>query len=130
MTEYQKGRDVKRKLIYIGCFLLFGIGIGFVSVWFDNNTDTIFFLNIPGTIIGDGIYSGTIKLLGDPASSQAHYTIAWIFRTPQVYVLASGIFWGLLGVLFAFFVKLRVVLWIIGIYILIAAIITAINYIF
>ena len=121
---------MKRKLIYIACFLLFGIGVGFVSVWFDNNTDTIFFLNIPGTIIGDGIYSGAIKLLGDSSSSQAHYTIAWIFRTPQVYVLASGIFWGLLGVIFAFFVKLRVMLWIVGIYVLLTAIITAINYIF
>ena len=121
---------MKRKLIYITCFLLFGIGVGFVSVWFDNNTDTIFFLNIPGTIIGDGIYSGAIRLLGDPYSSQAHYTIPWIFRTPQVYVLASGIFWGLLGAIFAFFVKLRAVLWIIGIYILILVILTVIYYIF
>jgi hypothetical protein len=121
---------VKRKLIYIGCFLLFGIGVGFISVWFDNNTDTIFFVNIPGTVIGDGIYSGTIKLFGDPASSQAHYTIPWIFRIPQVYVLASGVFWGLLGAIFAFFVKLKVVLRIIGVYVLILIILAILFYAF
>ena len=121
---------MKRKLIYIACFLLFGIGVGFVSVWFDNNTDTIFFLNIPGTIIGDGIYSGAIRLFGDPGSSQAHNTIAWIYRTPQVYVLGSGIFWGILGVIFAFFAKPRVVLWVIGIYVLIVIILAILFYVF
>lgn len=121
---------MKKKIIYIACFLLFGIGVGFVSVWFDNNTDTVFLLNIPGTLIGEGIYSSSIKLFGDPSSNQAHYTIPWLLRVPQVFVLASGLFWGLLGVIFAFFVKLSVVLRIIGIYVLIAAILTAIYYIF
>ena len=120
---------MKRKIIFIVCFLLFGIGVGFVSVWFDDNTDTIFFLNIPGTIIGDGIYSGSIRLFGDPSSSQAHYTIPWLLRIPQVYVLASGLFWGLLGALFAFFLKLRVILWIAGVYVLILVIITILFYI-
>ena len=121
---------MKRKLIYIACFLLFGIGVGFVSVWFDNNTDTIFLLNIPGTLIGEGIYSSSIKLFGDPSSAQAHYTIPWLLRVPQVFVLASGIFWGLLGMIFAFFVKLRVVLWIIGIYVLILIILAILFYAF
>jgi hypothetical protein len=121
---------MKKKIIYIACFLLFGIGAGFVSVWFDNNTDTIFFLNIPGTLIGDGIYSGSIKLFGDPSSPQAHFTIHWLLRVPQVYVLASGLFWGLLGALFAFFLKLRVVLWIVGVYVAVLIIITTLSYIF
>ena len=120
---------MKRKIILITCFLLFGIGIGFVSVWFNNNTDTIFFLNIPGTLIGDGIYYRSIEIFGDPSSAQAHYTIPWLFRIPQVYVLASGLFWGLLGTLFAFFLKTRVILWITGVYVLILVIITILSYI-
>jgi len=121
---------MKKKIIYIACFLLFGIGIGFVSVWFDNNTDTIFFLNIPGTVIGDGIYYRCIEIFGDPSSAQAHYTIPWLIRIPQVYVLASGLFWGLLGALFALFLKPKVMLWIAAVYVVILGILTIVYYIF
>ena len=34
-----------------------------------------------------------------PASSQAHDTIPWILRIPQDYVVASLMFWGLIGLL-------------------------------
>ena len=120
---------MKKKIIYIACFIIFGITVGFVSIWFYNNTDTIFMLNIPGTLLGDGIYYRTIESFGDPYSSQAHYTIPWILRVPQVYVLASGLFWGILGALLSLFLKLKTMLWIAVAYIVILGVLTILFYI-
>ena len=88
-----------QKIPFIIGFLLYGTLVGFVSIWFDQNSDTPFLLNIPGTLLGDAIYSLSIRFLGDPHSAQAHFTIPWILRIPQVYVPASIFFWGLLGAL-------------------------------
>ena len=85
------------KRIFIAVFILYGVAVGFVSVWFDQNTDSIFLLNIPGTLLGDAVYGLSIKFIGDPHSSQAHFTIPWILRIPQVYVPISICFWGLFG---------------------------------
>lgn len=84
-----------RKLILISA--LWGVIAGLISVWFRGHTDTLFWFNIPGTLLGDMIYGLSIRLLGDPQSSQAHFTIPWMLRIPQVYVLVSILFWGLLG---------------------------------
>ena len=120
---------MNRKIIFIICFLVFGIGVGFVSVWYDNNTDTIFFFNIPGTLIGDGIYYRSIEVFGDPSSSQAHYSIPWVLRIPQVYVLASGLFWGLLGTVFSLFMKPMVIFWICAVYLVLLGILTIVSYV-
>lgn len=121
---------MKRKIIYIACFLVFGVAAGFVSVWYHNNTDTIFFFNIPGTLFGDGIYYRSIEMFGDPSSSQAHYTIPWVLRIPHVYVLASGLFWGVLGTIFSLFFKPVVILWICTVYVVILGILTILSYVF
>ena len=113
---------MKKKIIYIACFLLFGIAVGFVSIWFYDNTDSIFILNIPGTLLGDGIYNGSIELFGDPHSSQAHYTIPWLFRTPQVYFLASILFWGIAGTLITIFLKPKLMACLVGAYLVITGI--------
>jgi hypothetical protein len=86
-----------RKFVFIICFIFYGIVVGFASVWFDQNSDSLFLLNIPGILLGEGIYNYSIRYLGDPHSSQAHFTISWIFRTPQVFLPSSIFFWGLLG---------------------------------
>lgn len=86
-----------KKIIFV--FIIYGVIVGFISVWFDQNTDTLFLLNIPGTLIGDAVYGLSIKLIGNPYSSQAHFTIPWILRIPQVYILVSVVFWGLIGLI-------------------------------
>jgi hypothetical protein len=45
--------------------------------------------NIFGVWLGDWIYRQAIAWMGNPYSAQAHETIPWIMRVPQVYVSAS-----------------------------------------
>ena len=80
-------------------FLIYGLVVGVLSVWWDGIYDMIFPLNIPGVILGDGTYGLAIRYLGDPNSPHAHYTIPWILRINQVYVPISIIFWGLTGLI-------------------------------
>ncbi len=107
-----------KKTIIIG-FIIFGMVVGLISVWFRQNADSVFLLNIPGTLLGDAIYGLSIKFLGDPSASQAHYTIPWLFRIPQVYVSASILLWGLIGIVSAIFLKPRIVAWSMGIYLVV-----------
>jgi len=109
---------MKKAIIMIG-FVIYGIAVGFIAVWFRQNTDTVFLLNIPGTLLGDAVYGLSIRFFGDPHSSQAHYTIPWLFRIPQVYVPISVLFWGLLGTIFTVLLKPRIIAWITGIYIVV-----------
>ena len=104
-----------KKYILAG-FVLFGLAAGFVAVWYHRHTDTMFLLNIPGALLGEAFYSLAIRWFGDPGSAQAHYTIPWLLRIPQVYVPASVVCWGLLGTLFAVFLKPRITAWIAGAY--------------
>ncbi|MDO8567242.1 MAG: hypothetical protein Q7R57_00845, partial [Dehalococcoidales bacterium] len=64
--------------------------------------DVITLINFPAVILGETIYIESIQHIGDPHSSQAHYTIPWLLRIPQVHVLASMIVWGTLGFLIQF----------------------------
>ena len=97
----------------------FGTVVGLIAVWFRQNADMVFLLNIPGTLLGDAVYDLSIRLIGDPHSSQAHYTIPWLFRIPQVYVPASILFWGLVGTIFTVFIELRIIAWIMASYIMV-----------
>ena len=80
-------------------FLIYGLVVGVVSVWWAGISDMIFLLNIPGVMLGDEAYILAIRYLGDPSSPYAHYTIPWILRINQVYVPVSIIFWGLMGLI-------------------------------
>lgn len=71
--------------------------MGLLSAWWWGISDNVFFPNIPGMLLGDLVYNLSIKYIGDPHSSQAHYTIPWMLRIPQVYVLVSVLFWGVMG---------------------------------
>jgi hypothetical protein len=80
-------------------FLLYGLVVGFISAWWWTFSDNLFLPNIAGMLIGDGVYALSIKLLGNPFSSQAHYSIPWVLRVPQIYVPMAIIFWGLIGLI-------------------------------
>ena len=88
---------MKSKILFF--FLFYGIFVGFLSFWWWNISDNLFWLNIPGILLGDIVYDISINLIGDPFSPQAHFTIPWVFRTPQVYVPVSIVFWGIIGII-------------------------------
>lgn len=79
-------------------FLTFGIVTGALVAWYWPY-DIIVLINPITAVLGDIVYRSSIQYLGDPNSPQAHYTVPWIFRIPQVYVSVSTIFWGLMGLL-------------------------------
>ena len=108
---------MRKSSVIIG-FIIFGAAVGFASVWFRQHTDSLFLPNIPATLLGDAIYGLAIKYFGDPHSAQAHYTIPWLFRIPQVYVPVSILFWGLIGTLLAMFLRLKIIIWIMGVYLI------------
>jgi hypothetical protein len=87
-----------KKRIMLG-FLVYGVVAGFLSCWWWHISDSIFYPNIPGDLLGQSIYNQAIAVLGDSGSAQAHYTIPWILRIPQIFVPASIIIWGLSGVI-------------------------------
>jgi len=80
-------------------FLIYGVVVGFISTWWWSLSDNLFLPNFPGMLIGDGVYALAIELLGNPSSAQAHYSIPWILRIPQIYVPVAIIFWGLIGLI-------------------------------
>lgn len=69
-------------------FLVFGLATGMLAValW---PMDTSVYPNVLSAWAGDWIYVHAIEFIGDPHSDQAHYTIPWLLRVPQVYALAS-----------------------------------------
>ena len=84
-----------KKAILIG-FLVFGTAIGFFAAWLWP-ADSSFYLNIFPALLGDQVYNLSIRYFGDIISPQAHYTIPWILRIPQVYVVTSIVVYGLVG---------------------------------
>ena len=65
--------------------------------WTRQGGDLLYPLNMPGQLLGYLVYSWAIKLVGDPSSSQAHFTVPLLLRTPWVFLPASVLFWGLVG---------------------------------
>lgn len=89
-------------------FLVYGLVVGLLSSWRWGFSDNIFLLNVPGVLLGDVVYNLSIEYLGNPYSAQAHYTIPWFLRIPQVYVPVSLVFWGLIGsVVHVVYVRMR-----------------------
>ncbi len=90
-------------------FLIFGIVTGFLVAWrWAWHRDIEIIINIFTVFLGDEVYKLSIMYLGDISSPQAHYTIPWILRIPQVYVIVSIIFWGLIGLLIQFIYNRRI----------------------
>jgi len=83
-------------------FLVFGIVLGLASalLW---PQDPGVYLNILGTAAGDWFYHAAITLIGNPNSGQAHTTIPWILRIPQVYGWVSPLLYGAIGLPIQYF---------------------------
>jgi hypothetical protein len=81
-------------------FLLYGVLVGLLSFWWWGISDNILLLNIPGELIGYEVYNIAISLFGDPFSPQAHFSIPWILRIPEVFIPVSIICWGAIGLVF------------------------------
>ncbi len=77
-------------------FLIFGTVTGFLVIllW---PQDNMLLVNLPAGYIGFQVYIWSIQLFGNPNSFNAHETIPWLLRIPQVYMLVSILFWGALG---------------------------------
>lgn len=97
VVVFRKMRVSSNKAILLS-FLVFGAGAGFFLAWVWPDEGSLI-VNIPAAFFGDEIYILSIRYFGDPSSAHAHYTIPWMLRIPQVYVIASIILWGLIGLL-------------------------------
>lgn len=85
----------RRRAVFLGC-LAFGLISGAAAAWVWP-LDVSAVINVPGVLLGDWLYGQSIALIGDPHSAQAHYTIPWPLRVPQVYVLTSAGWCAALG---------------------------------
>lgn len=85
-------------------FLAYGTIAGLISiaVW-PRDPFYIFLFNAPGLWLGDLAYSFSINFFGNSSSQQAHYTIPWMLRVPQIYFFTSVVFWFILGVVVHFY---------------------------
>ena len=99
--------EIPSKKRIILSFLIFGTVTGFLVAWAWPK-DIGVLINIFTAFLGDEVYQLSILYLGDISSPQAHYTIPWILRIPQVYVIVSIIFWGLIGLLIQFIYNRRI----------------------
>lgn len=88
------GVSGKRAILF--SFLVFGAATGILTAWVWPIDSSLYF-NVLASLLGDQVYNLSIQFLGDASSSQAHYTIPWILRIPQVYVLTSIVVCGLVG---------------------------------
>jgi hypothetical protein len=77
-------------------FLFLGVVLGLASAFLWPQ-DLGVYLNVFGASAGDWIYRTSIQLVGDPNSGQAHYTIPWMARVPQVYAWISPVLYGIIG---------------------------------
>ncbi len=69
-------------------FLIFGLATGILAVLLWPHDSSVL-PNVFGVWAGDWAYVQAIERIGDPHSSQAHYTIPWVLQVPQVYVITS-----------------------------------------
>ena len=77
-------------------FLAFGAlsGLLAATLW---PVDSSVFANVFAVLGGDRVYSAAIQYLGDSHSANAHETIPWVLRVPQVYMLVSVVLSGMAG---------------------------------
>jgi hypothetical protein len=87
---------VSRRSAILSGFLGFGVVAGALTAWAWPLDSSVYF-NVPASLLGDQVYGWSIRVLGDPGSAQAHSTIPWLLRIPQVYVLVSIVLSGLAG---------------------------------
>ena len=77
-------------------FLIFGGLSGLLAAW-AWPLDSSVYCNIYAVLAGDWVCRAAIEYLGGSRSANAHETIPWLLRTPQVYVPVSVLLSGLAG---------------------------------
>lgn len=87
-------------LIIVTCYGVMSTFFSFFE-WPDEGIH--FILNLPGNLLSESVYVNSIELIGQQGSKQAHYTIPWILRVPQVIIPVSISFWIGLGVIIQIF---------------------------
>ncbi len=97
IVVFRKMQIASKKAILLA-FLVFGTVMGFFTAWLWPADSSSYFNFFPA-VLGDQVYNLSIQHFGDIISPQAHYTIPWILRVPQVYVITSIIAYGLIGLL-------------------------------
>jgi len=83
---------VYRKTILIGSFVLFGLVLGLLGIWFHHRFDQWFPLNIPGDFLDNYLSN---------------------------YLLASMLSWAVLGTLLTLVFRPKIIAWIMGVYLVI-----------
>lgn len=91
------GVPAKRAVI-LGC-LVFAVVTGLLTAWVWPLDSSVYF-NVFASLLGEAVYDLSIRHLGDASSTQAHYTVPWAVRVPQVYVVSSVLLSGLVGLPF------------------------------
>lgn len=78
-------------------FVIWGLASGLLAagLW---PLDSTVYANVYAVLLGDQVYTWAIRWLGDPHSAQAHTTIPWVLRAPQVYVAAGLLSGAVAGV--------------------------------
>ena len=77
-------------------FLIFGAATGILTAWVWP-IESSSYCNVFASLLGDQMYTLAIEYLGDSHSAQAHDTIPWVLRVPQVYVPSSLMVSALVG---------------------------------
>jgi hypothetical protein len=97
VVAFRKAHVPSEKAIFFS-FLAFGAALGFFTAWLWPADSSVYF-NVFGVLLGDPVYDLSIRYFGDIISPQAHYTIPWVLRIPQVYVITSIVVYALIGLL-------------------------------
>ncbi len=97
IVVFRKMQIPSKRAILVG-FLVFGTAMGFFTAWLWP-ADSSSYFNVFPALLGDQVYNLSIRYFGDTISPQAHYTIPWILRIPQVYVISSIVLYGSAGLL-------------------------------
>lgn len=78
-------------------FLIYGVATGALAAW-AWPIDSATYPNVYAVLAGDWLYVRAIEWIGDPRSSNAHETIPWLLRVPQVYAGVSTVLGGGAGI--------------------------------
>jgi hypothetical protein len=96
LTAILLSRRVGLVLVAVWCG--YGLLLAVISVrWHTTHRDALYLPNLPGALLGDALSSWGLRRFGDPRAVNAGATVPWLLQRPQVYVPASVLAWGLVG---------------------------------
>lgn len=84
------------KLAILWACLVLGLIGGVLTAWIWPGLDSIFYPNVPAFLLGEQLYIWATSTVA-PGTPSPHNAILWPLRTPQVFVFAALILFGLLG---------------------------------